>query len=271
LWKILRFLENERCEPKLIVGPAGMITADLTGPPTPTVTAVSEYLSDPGNVFKRTLDQLDFGCSRTQMLLGMDGCQGKRRPFQSVVHLAGRPEASLANTTLKLYPKNGVHSETGTLLGWHICRVAGAVPAELQASRLVETELGSTLVLVCFDAKLMRGSSTEPVPHGGKVANRIRDHFWQKARGTLEPRYVLIATHSQTRNLNHRKGTLGFKTTAESLNQQLSRTTIITTMFAPQEQMESVAGAGFFPVLGPEADTVATLLVEEGAPGVEDK
>ena len=48
---------------------------------------------------------------------------------------------------------------------------------------------------------------------------------------------------------------------AEYLAQQMKQATVITTLFAPKEHLEDL-GEDFFPVLGREPETVATVLVD---------
>lgn len=261
LWKVLQFLDHEKSIATVIATPAGMITVDLVKTPAATIVSVAEILGErDGGVSKLRRELESLNCLRREMLLGLDGCQGDTRPFQAVVNLVSSRQVSLANTTLKVYPQS---KETKYLLGWQICKQAKGISA-ITATRLACTQAGTFLVLVCFDVRLMRDSPAEDVPYGGGVAEELREYFWHLAvKQPPPPRYVLIATHWHEKRYarNPRSGTPGFIRAAEHLGQQMRHSTVLVTMFAPRADLEVLAKE-FFPVMGHEPNTVATLLVE---------
>src|SRR6266849_8132303 len=129
LWKVKEFVNCTAPTAKVIVSPAGMVTADMETCPCPSVAELGDHLGKPRGGLRGVLLELErLGCLEHEMLLGMDECQGKTWPLQTVVHVARQPEVSLCTTTVKLYPGK---DEKASLLGWQICKNQQGVPAEL--------------------------------------------------------------------------------------------------------------------------------------------
>jgi hypothetical protein len=149
---------------------------------------------------------------------------------------------------VKLHPANGI--ENSGLLGWVVCRVLGSIPPEFEQSRRVLTRAGDFLVLVCHEAVIFTGRSRLKDPTKLLVRNYLRG----QAIAGPRPDFTLIATHCLTR----RSGP-AFKDAASKLA-DLTRGTIVTTMFAPRGELDLVAQK--FPVVGPQASRVATLFIE---------
>jgi hypothetical protein len=188
------------------------------------------------------------------MLVGVDGCRGRRLDLQTVALLDGGP-VSLDKLAVKVH---GREDEKPSLWGSRLCEANEDVPEELKRGRVIETAVGRVLALVCYDAWLFRELFTPK----GWLGRLLRDHFNEEQGG--EPaRFALIATHSQSANRSRRRGTVGFVDAAECLARRLGKTAVMTTAFVPHRQLERVASE-FFPVIGPERETVATMLVIEG-------
>jgi len=109
------------------------------------------------------------------------------------------------------------------------------------------------LVLVCHEAVIFSGRSRAVLKD--QLGLRIRQHFMEQAEIEPRPRYVLMATHW----LGAGSGPT-FLDAARYIADEMDAT-VITTAFAPREELEDVAHR--FPVQVPEADKVATLLLED--------
>jgi hypothetical protein len=164
------------------------------------------------------------------MLVGIDGAVCNQSiHFQAVVHLTGQPVASLANTTLKIYPAGKL--EQKTLIGWRICQELAEVPAELAQTRRVQTAAGTILVLVCNDAAIFSARSISNLKD--ELALQIREHFLDEATREPRPAYILIATHWN--GINPETGRWvgeSFRTAAKYLSEQ-SGATVVTRMRTP--------------------------------------
>jgi hypothetical protein len=236
--QVLAFLHPSR---GVVVTPAGMVTVPGHQQPAGVGPAVADL--------RERLATLVSG-STGEVLLGVDGClAGVATPLQTIFHLRDGVPAS--HPAVKLYPSPG--GESGSLLGWAACCHAAGVPEELVPGRRVRTHVGDFLALVCFDAGVFSGRSraltTDPV----RLA--VRSHFVREAGGDTPVDYVLIATH-------HQMGASGksFQNAASHLAESTGAT-VVTTMFAPRDELDLVATR--FRVLGPRADRVVTLLVED--------
>lgn len=244
LQEIAGFLSPTRA---VICTPAGMITTEVgwlgAGPSSLPAALIA---------VDGALSCVDLGRSPPEILLGIDGCvPGQATPLQALVHLSDNlTAATTANTTLKLYPNSG---ERDSLLGWLATEVAGEVPMELAQARRAMTAVGSFLAAVCQDACLFSARSLANLEN--QTGIRIRNHFVESATATPRPEFALIATHYQ----EDRSGNV-FKNAAARLA-KMTGSTVVTTMFAPQDELEAMAWA--FPIHGPCADEVVTLLVED--------
>lgn len=238
---------------KLIVGPAGSITTRLRCVPRTSLGGFDDCV----RLVRRCCRGLEFSRSQHEFLTGIDAAiENETTPFQSVVHLKGMSKPVPATIVPKLYP---TMIEKASLLGWHVCREMGSIAPFISSTRCVQTQIGSVLVFVCYDAKLVDGRGIETLPHRGPVARRIRDHFHEVA-GQPAIRYVLIATHWQ-RLQSHPKYGKTFMRAAEFL-QNTTGATVITTAFASAGQIDRVA-VRKIPVLGPNRTKVVTLLVDD--------
>ena len=83
----------------------------------------------------------------------------------------------------------------------------------------------------------------------------IREHFRNALMTEPRPAYILMATH-----WNGKRGGEAFRTAAQYLSER-SGATVVFTMRTPKSDLESTAER--FESLGPRADKVATLLVED--------
>jgi hypothetical protein len=234
----------------VLVTDAGTIKAYIQ-PLFPTLDSLRRGLA----ALEGILRQMDLG--RQEMLVGVDGCLcGRATHLQTVVHLQGQPQVSLANTTAKLYPTEG---ERRSLLGWRLCKSLERVPEELTLARRIHTAAGMFLVLVCNDATLLKGYSRKPLKDPMKL--RIRQHLLDQAMDKPRPEYILIATHWQGTNPETGKWSGdGFRQAADYLAAQTGAT-VVTTMRAPLQELAPAACR--FPVVGPRAEKVATLLVRD--------
>jgi hypothetical protein len=180
---------------KLIVGPAGSITTRLRRVPTASIAGLDECVG----LVKQCCGSLEFGCSEHEFLTGSDAAmENEATPFQSVVHLNSTGTPIRSDTVAKLYP---VGEEAHTLLGWRICQETRSVPPELASARCIETQIGSVLVFVCYDARLVDGRDIETFPIQDEVTLQVREHFHQAASQSA-PRYVLLATHHQKQQIH---------------------------------------------------------------------
>lgn len=84
---------------------------------------------------------------------------------------------------------------------------------------------------------------------------QIRQHYLEQTAQDPRPRYVLMATHW----LSASSGPT-FHDAARYLADKM-HCTVVTTCFAPLDQLEKVADR--FPVQGPDEGKVATLLIED--------
>ena len=242
---------------KLIVGPAGLLTVDIETPLSSTVDSITRFLTEKGTNWNEALNRLaDLGCLEYELLLGMDGCEGQSRPLQTVIHVSGKPETPLASTAMKLFATD---REKVSLLGWRICDRQQNVPKELETARWVETTVGRVLIFVCYDGSLMRDRELP-----GATIRAVRSHFNRKAT-EANPRYILLATHNLKPNKSPRSGIPGFIDSLACLGRRWNSATVITTMFAPHADLEKIGGKDYFPVTGPSAEAVATMLVIDQA------
>ena len=238
--EVLAFMHPSRA---VLLTPAGMVTVPLKDQQQPV--GVGPTVAD----FRERLVALVSGATG-EVLLGVDGClAGVATPLQTVFHLCDGVSASYP--AVKLYPSPG--GESGSLLGWAACCQAEGVPDDLARGRRVRTRVGDILALVCFDAGLFSGRSRTLTKD--PVRLEVRSHFVRQASGDTPVDYVLIATH-------HQAGMSGksFQNAAGHLAESTGAT-VVTTMFAPRNELDSVATR--FRVLGPKADRVATLLAED--------
>ncbi|MFL5241558.1 MAG: hypothetical protein ACJ8FY_05575 [Gemmataceae bacterium] len=201
------------------------------------------------------LSRIELG--QMELLLGVDGCvAGEATHLQTVAHLKGKPEVSLDNTTVKLYPAG---DERDSLIGWRICNALRRVPEDLAKARRVQTSLGTILVLVCNDAAIFSARSRSNL--GNSLGLAIRDHFTEQSRAEPRPAYILIATHWQGTNpKTGRWSGEAFRQAANYLTKETGAT-VVTTMRTPRQ--EFALAADRFPIVGPRSEKVATLLVSD--------
>jgi hypothetical protein len=192
-----------------------------------------------------------------EMLVGVDGAEcAVATHLQTVVHLRGEPQFSLRNTAIKIYPTSG---ERPTLAGWQVCTALKRIPEDLASGRRMHTAAGTVLVLVCNDAAIFGARSKSNL--GSKLGLAIRQHFLDQARKDPRPKYILIATHWQgKRRKTSRWSGEPFRQAAQYLADETGAT-VVTTMRSPRPQLAEAAGR--FSVVGPRADKVASLLVED--------
>jgi hypothetical protein len=235
---------------------AGAITAYIE-PLVPTVDSLRAGLG----ALQTALTRVDLGSK--EMLVGVDGClRGTATHLQTVVHIRGEPRVSLSNATVKVYPASG---EEQSLIGWRLCKVRGAVPDELAPARRVHTAAGVILVLVCYDATLLRDLDSFRRSLTDNVKLQIRQHLLDQALVEPCPRYIMIATHWQETNPETgRWSGESFRQAARYLA-ELTGATVVTTMRSPPEELALAARR--FGVIGPRAQKVATLLVWDTADG----
>jgi hypothetical protein len=227
----------------VLATPAGMVTAAI---PWPDYSPAS--LTAALDAMRTAAARLAPAPSNPEVLLGLDGCiPGEATPLQTVVRLTGR---SADQAAVKLYPAG---SEKDTLLGWALCRAADGVLPELIQGHRVSTRVGIMLLLVCHEAAIFSGRSRAVLKDD--LGLRVRRHFLEQAAVEPRPRYALMATHW----LGTASGPT-FRDAARYLAEETGVTTV-TTSFAPCGQLEDVARR--FPVQGPNADRVVTLLVED--------
>lgn len=238
--ELLSFLHPSR---GVVVSPAGMVTVPI--PDQQRSAAVGPAVAD----LRERLSALVSGTTG-EALLGVDGCLvGVATPLQTMFHLCDGVPAS--HPAVKLYPSPG--GEGGSLLGWAACCHAAGVPDDLARGRRICTRVGDVLALVCFDAGVFSGRSRTLTKDPVRLA--VRNHFVRQAGGDTPVDYILIATH-------HQSGASGksFQNAAGHLAESTGAT-VVTTMFAPRDEIGSMATR--FRVLGPKADRVVTLLVED--------
>lgn len=219
----------------VILMPAGTITTEAEGPLSTSKDALVSL--------QHTIGQLDLGRLRQEILLGVDLNQCGTW-LQSVIHLKGRQQPSFEDITVKSYPAT---SERTTLWGWNMAwEYQGALPDELTRGRVVSTNAGPVLVLVCHEAVLLSNRSRSRLKDS--VAVRLR----KSIEDALHPgiRFVLLATHA----LDTESGKV-FKSVASQLERE-GLVPIVTT-FTPAGQLDDVAGR--FSVSSPE---IATLLTD---------
>ncbi|WP_157369159.1 hypothetical protein [Zavarzinella formosa] len=254
LWKVVDRIRRDAPRAKLIVGPAGFFTVDLESRLSEKIEDLQYYLAESGtnrDQVLRTLDEL--GCLDRDLLIGLDSCEGKTLPLQTVIHLSGSPNATLDNTVLKIFATN---SEQDSLVGWKICVKTGKVPSELAQSRLISTEIGNILILVCNDGQLMRDKAV-----GKAIERTMKEHILEMAGKESVPRYVLLATHWLKATRSPRSGTSVFIDVIKCVSKRWKEATVIPTMFTPHADLEKIPGSDYLPVIGREPSTVATLLV----------
>jgi hypothetical protein len=251
--------EEEIANGKVIACPAGTITMALGESPAPTMEALTKCLSD----LQRSLETLDFGSSRHEIFVGADGCiPGEMTPTQTVVHVMGKPEVSFHKATVKLYPTS---KEERSLLGWLICKPPAMSeelkpPPELALARRIRTSVGLFFILVCHEGGSFYGRILKNCREG-KPRRLLVEYFNQQVLAQPAPDYVLMATHRQ--GIGPRGGHKGTesKNAAKKLDEMQIGTTVVTTLFAPGEELEIFARR--FPVRGPRKEKVATLLVRK--------
>lgn len=186
-----------------------------------------------------------------EMLVGIDGCvQGQSIPFQAIQFMKGRPEASLESIACKVHP-NGKESES--LISWQVCDEFGEVPPELLLARCIDSRAGRIMPLVCHDAVLFSSRSESNLRNSTSLV--IRNALSKKIDESQPIRFVIIAAH-----WNDRRSGGSFKNAMANISQRTGATVVLTTR-APRSQLCEVADK--FSCVGPEADSVATLLVED--------
>jgi hypothetical protein len=219
------------------------------------IDATVESLNSGLASLEEALSRVELG--QMEVLLGVDGCiPGDTTRLQTVVHLRGRPHVSLSNTAVKVYPTD---EEASSLVGWRICKGLGHFPDQLAPARRPHTMAGTIMVLVCYDAILLKGYSRRKITDSLKI--KIRQHLQNQA--SLEPRpvYIILATHWQGTNpKTGRWSGETFRKAADYLAEETGAT-VVTTMRTPRH--EFALAADRFRIVGPRKEKVATLLVSD--------
>jgi hypothetical protein len=224
--KFIRVLTDEFHRVKVppstvILMPAGAITTEAEGPLSTSKDALDSL--------RHTLGQLDLGRLQHEVLLGAD-LNHRGTWLQSVIHLDNGRQPSFEDITVKSYP---APLERSTLWGWNIAlEHEGLLPIELTRGRVISTNAGSVLVLVCHEAVLLSNRSR----------SRLVDSVAVRLRESIE-----AALSSDVRKV--------FKSVASQLEQE--GFVPIVTAFAPSGQLDDVAGR-----FGVTSSEVATLLVD---------
>lgn len=239
--------------PALLATPAGLVTTYIDWP-TPELSSLPALLSQ----FQAALDPLDPPEGR-QVLLGLDGSlPSGALAAQTVALWGGDGRLSPENVAVKLNPAVG---EEGHLFGWLVCGELGLVPPEFAQGRRLRTTAGLVLALVCNDAVVFTNRARGH-PQLTATRRRVADHLRGQAAGSPSPKYVLIATHWQGWT---EKGGQSGQSFIEAAGDLTARTgaTVVTTLFAPGDELDKFADR--FRVVGPKADRVVTLLVEDAS------
>lgn len=111
------------------------------------------------------------------------------------------------------------------------------------------------MILVCHEAILFSGRSQTDLKDD--LAISIREGLTRGAKNEPRPRYIVVLTHWQDGRWRSGKT---FAAAGAALAEETG-STVVMTMRAPKENLQTAAER--FAVLGPNADRVATLLVED--------
>lgn len=231
---------------KLVIAPAGMITAGLAagapGSQNGLLTALAELDVAASNL------SVNGWPARTEILLGIDGCEpGTSTPLQTLTHANGQPRVTATTAVVKLYPTG---AEQPTLLGWRIVEAAGGVPRFLQTPRTIKTAVGDVLALVCHEAVSCSTRSKTNVRDPNKIAVRqfLAGHLGRS------PEFVAMATHHLTA-----RGGNAFQAACTEIVGS-NRTTVVPSCFAPTKELDKVAEK--FPAVGPRCADIGTLILK---------
>jgi len=231
---------------RLVISPAGMITVPLDG-------EIPEDVGELGRVRRVVssgLADAEWSKAPFDVLAGVDAVHVGRVPIQSAVCVTGGDPGKQTEPVVKVHP---APREVGWLWGWRVIWGADAVPPGILQPRLLPSQLGTVMPLVCHEAVIFSGRSLAKVTNEHQLTVRAHLDALLTHR-SKRPALVAMCVHHVEQG--HSKVFLD----AAAKIAAKAPIPVVPAMFAPKDQLEQQAER--FAVLGDKDGRVATLIVE---------